>query len=145
MEDFKTELPNQLLNILAYWTIVNSEQYFKVLSPSYLNEKFERYIGRSALISSPEIKSITLDEYLDQWSVDDIDLLKITMRMFHHITDVYTLPNFVNKYFDYSKISSSDNWRWGLHPILVDEFKALVHVVEPNTMEQMYILILSKI
>jgi len=145
MNALDCKLPNQLLNILAYWSLLNSEKDFKIISPDYLNEKFNRYIGREALLSVPNVRNATLEEYISKWNPKDLDLVKMSAYMFYHINEVYTFPKFINKYFDFGKINNSDDWRWGLHPRLVEEFKSIIEVVEPNALEQMYILTLNSI
>ena len=121
----KRKMSNEYLNILALYLIFNSDTKLKVfnLEIRYLEEKFERYISSIDNIKC-NINYATVKKYEAIWNRNFSTRQKKLITACYKISELplnFSILKNILKIIDFKNINSRDDWKWGIHPMLLDE------------------------
>lgn len=131
---------NQIYNVLAFTIIFHMEDEDIVdLSPKYIMEKFNRYVGipfseLKAPHFSNNIKELEfVNDYMEQWKRSEYIYQVIPIFLYIlHVNRNVNIKSFFQKFKKYitddlEKINKNNDHKWGLHPNLREYMDSIIH------------------
>lgn len=127
---------NQIDNLVKFCFLVsNQKSVFVTHSPSYILEKWDRYIGcqirnNYEIDDTPKI----LSDWIDRWGKDNFEKIKDVLYFIYFLEDVsWSITNIIelfNRFFNSEEINDSKTN--GLHPLLSDYINSWLNQKEVN-------------